>query len=44
MQEELDLAEANSSDNDEKILNLGELNKLAYEDIFVLNKSHVELR
>ncbi len=33
MQEQLDLAESSSSVSDKKILKLGGLNKLAYEDI-----------
>ncbi len=33
MQEHLDLAESSSSDSDKKILKLGGVNKLAYEDI-----------
>ena len=38
-QEQLDLAETSSSDSDKKILKLGELNELAYEDI-VLSINH----
>ena len=39
-QEQIDLAKSSSSSTDKKIIKLGELNKLAYEDI-VLSINHM---